>query len=157
MAQVSTEWFKHGEWFKQLDPEIVKLVAWGKQKAVETDVGGIRCKLVNNCLSSLLVAVEAMVAGLRPVEALRYCIVCKTNAHVVFDNFIKCVEVRGADEYMFVVSTRDGEELRVIYSNFDEAFEGLNEIIAEHHHVAIDDEYYDDFVWLVRMRSTECR
>ncbi len=140
-------------WLKTLDPEVVKLVTQSDVK-VETKIGDIDCKLDTMCQSALLVIVEALVNRMRPVDLLRYCIVCKTRASVIFDRFIKCVEVR-EDGYLFVVRTRDGD-LRLIFEDLDDAFDEINRLLSEHHHFAVDDRYYDEFERLTYARVTTC-
>ncbi len=140
-------------WLKTLDPEVVKLVTQSDVK-VETKIGDIDCKLDNMCMSTLLVIVEALVNRMRPVDLLRYCIVCKTKASVIFDRFIKCVEVR-EDGYLFVVRTRDGD-LHLVFEDLNNAFDEINRLLSEHHHFAIDDRYYDEFKRLTYARATTC-
>ncbi len=144
------------DWLKELDPEVVNLVVWKDAKA-EVKVGDLRCRLFRMCPSYavVLAAVEAAAAGIKPVEVLRYCVACKTDARTVFDRLVKCVEVREHD-YLFVINTRDGKELRLIYDDLDEAFENLNELFAEHHHLAVDDSEYQEFVNLTYTRAAKC-
>ena len=143
-------------WLKELDPEVIKLVVW-KDAKVETKIGDLNCKLFRSCPSYavVLTAIHAAAASVTPTEALRYCISCKTDAQTVFDRLIKCVEVR-EHEYLFVVADRGGREVRVIYEDLDEAFENLNEFFTEHHHLAIDDEYFGEFEKLVYERAAKC-
>ncbi len=147
---------EQSKWIEEIDPEVVKLIVW-KDAKVEVTIGDLRCKLFRSCPSFAvaLAAIEAAAAGVRPIDALRYCVSCKTDAKTVFDRLIRCVEVR-EDEYLFVVADRDGKELRLIYEDLDEAFENLNQFFTEHHHFAIDDSYFDEFVKLVHERSSRC-
>ena len=144
-----------GEWLKQIEPEVVELVV-RRGWQVEREFGDLRCRLARLCPphSAAILAVEAAASGMRPADVLRYCIVCKTDAQTVFSRLIKCVEVRG-DGCLFVVSTRGGDELRLLYGSVREAFESLNEILAEHHNIAIDGSF-DEFEKLVHERAAKC-
>jgi tRNA threonylcarbamoyladenosine modification (KEOPS) complex Cgi121 subunit len=145
-----------GEWLRQIDPEVVELVVrQGRQ--IEREFGGLRCRLARLCSShsAAILAVEAAASGMRPADVLRYCIVCKTDAKTVFDRLIKCVEVRGGS-YLFIVSTRGGMELWLLYSGVEDVFEGLNEILAEHHNIAIDDSHFEEFKKLIYERAARC-
>jgi hypothetical protein len=119
-------------------------VVW-KDAKVQVTIGDLRCKLFRSCPSFavVLTAIEAAAAGVRPIDALRYCVSCKTDAKTVLSRLIKCVEVRG-DEYLFVATDRDGRELRLIYEDLDEAFGNFNQFFTEHHHFAIDDSHFVD-------------
>jgi hypothetical protein len=144
-----------GEWLKQIEPEVVELVVQ-RGRQVEREFGGLRCRLSRLCPShsAAVLAVEAAASGMRPADVLRHCIVCRTDAKTVF-RLIKCVEVRG-DGYLFIASTRGGMELWLLYRNIEEAFKSLNEILAEHHNVAIDDSHFEEFVKLVYERAARC-
>jgi hypothetical protein len=161
------------KWIQEIDPEVVKLVVW-KDAKVEVNIGDLRCKLFRSCPSYAvaLTAIHAAAAGIRPTEALRYCVSCKTDAHAVFRRFVKCTEVREVksplstdgekeievreNEYLFVVVDRDGKELKLIFEDLNEAFEKLNEFFLEHHHMAIDDDYFYEFEKLVYEHASRC-
>ena len=132
------------EWLRQIDPEVVELVV-RRGLEVEYKFGDLRCRLARLCPSRsvAVLAVEAAALRMRPADVLRYCIVCETDAQTVFSRLIKCVEVSG-DGYLFVVGTRSGRELYLLYGGVKEAFESLNEILAEHHNIAIDDPHFDE-------------
>jgi hypothetical protein len=144
------------KWIQEIDPEIINLVVWKDAKA-EVTIGDLRCKLFRSCPSFavVLTAIEAAAAGVRPIDALRYCVSCKTDAQTIFNRLVKCVEVRDG-EYLFVVTDRDGKELRLVYEDLDEAFENLNQFFTEHHHLAIDDSHFNEFIRLVHERSANC-
>lgn len=127
---------------RQIDPEVVELVV-RRGLEVEYKFGDLRCRLARLCPSRsvAVLAVEAAALRMRPADVLRYCIVCETDAQTVFSRLIKCVEVSG-DGYLFVVGTRSGRELYLLYVK--EAFESLNEILAEHHNIAIDDPHFEN-------------
>jgi predicted RNA-binding protein YlxR (DUF448 family) len=143
-------------WLKQIEPEVVELVV-RRGRQVEREFGDLRCRLARLCSShsAAILAVEAAALGMKPADVLRYCIVCKTDAKTVFSRLIRCVEVRRGG-YLFIASTRGGMELWLLYSDIKEAFESLNEILAEHHNIAIDDSYFDEFEKLVHERAAKC-
>ncbi len=145
-----------GDWLRQVEPEVVELVVRHGQQ-VEREFGDLRCRLARLCPSHsvAILAAEAAASGMRTADVLRYCIVCRTDAKTVFDRLIKCVQVRG-DGYLFILSTRSGMELWLLYRDVEEAFKSLNEILAEHHNIAIDDSHFDEFKKLVRERAAGC-
>ena len=138
-----------------LDPETVDRITMRGVK-VETKIGDVICKLTSKCPSftAVFIVIEALVNKMRPADLLKYCIVCETDAHTIFERFIRCVELR-EDGYLFVVRGRD-KDLRLIYEDLDMAFEDINNILKEHHHFAIDDREFYEFERLVHAHASQC-
>jgi hypothetical protein len=142
-------------WIETLDPDVVNKITMRGVK-VEAKIGDVVCKLTSMCPShtSVFITIEALVNKMKPTDLLKHCIVCKTDARTIFERFIRRVEVR-EDGYLFVVRGNDGD-MRLIYENLDDAFEDLNETPAKHHHFAIDDNEFYEFIRLTHARATQC-
>jgi hypothetical protein len=140
-----------------LDPEIIWKIAY-KEAKVKTRIGDICCTLDSMCPghTSVFITIEAMVNKMRPAELLKHCIVCKTEARVIFDQLrlIECVEVR-PDGYLFAIRRRDGT-ICLIYEDLDTAFEDINKLLSEQYHLAIDEGEFGAFERLVYERVSTC-